>query len=119
MTTNIHQLAEESVQDYTSHVVKDNDGLVICPVLHNYVCPICKATGFFAHTVKHCPRNEGETMAHNGMTKPNLASSREPKKATSTGQGMGQVGRILRAKARRVTSNQIQKVFIRMLVNGV
>ena len=60
---------------YTSHVLKDPDGKVVCPALYVYVCPICNNTGhkvsrgsqwsaksqhsclFQAHTVKHCPYN--------------------------------------------------------------
>ena len=29
----------EKVEDYSSHVTKDRDGVVQCPVLRNYVCP--------------------------------------------------------------------------------
>ena len=30
---------------YTSHVLKDTDGKVVCPALYVYVCPICNNTG--------------------------------------------------------------------------
>ena len=43
-------------------MLKDESGRVVCPVLYVYTCPICKATGEDAHTVKHCPRNEGEAL---------------------------------------------------------
>ena len=42
---------------YTSHVLKDPSGRVVCPALYVYVCPICHNTGHQAHTVKHCPYN--------------------------------------------------------------
>lgn len=47
----------ESEAVYTSHVLKDTDGKVVCPALYVYVCPICNNTGHKAHTVKHCPYN--------------------------------------------------------------
>ncbi|XP_071109593.1 uncharacterized protein [Haliotis cracherodii] len=45
----------ETVEYYSTHLLKDNRGKVICPVLRKYVCPKCKATGDNAHTVRHCP----------------------------------------------------------------
>jgi len=47
----------ESEAVYTSHVLKDPSGRVVCPALYVYVCPICNNTGHQAHTVKHCPYN--------------------------------------------------------------
>ena len=40
---------------YESHSLKDERGLVTCPVLYGYVCPHCGATGSLAHTVRYCP----------------------------------------------------------------
>ena len=40
----------ESESVYTSHVLKDPDGKVVCPALYVYVCPICNNTG---HKVRH------------------------------------------------------------------
>ncbi|KAI5608415.1 nanos-like 1 [Silurus asotus] len=45
----------ESVEIYTSHRLKARNGRVLCPVLRNYVCPICGATGDAAHTRHYCP----------------------------------------------------------------
>ncbi|RXG61592.1 Nanos-like protein 1 [Armadillidium vulgare] len=41
-------------QDYF-HTMKNENGLVVCPVLRKVVCRICKATGSIAHTTKFCP----------------------------------------------------------------
>lgn len=46
----------ESPRVYRSHKLKSNDGKVICPVLRNYTCPICEATGDYAHTLRYCPK---------------------------------------------------------------
>lgn len=40
---------------YSSHTLKDDFGDVRCPVLFNYACPHCGATGKSAHTVRYCP----------------------------------------------------------------
>lgn len=46
---------KERREFYTTHVVKDSWGKVICPVLRKYICPVCGATGDEAHTISHCP----------------------------------------------------------------
>jgi len=48
----------EAESQYRSHQLKNTSGLVTCPVLRSFVCPICKATGDFAHTQRYCPRNK-------------------------------------------------------------
>jgi len=48
----------EAEAQYKSHQLKNSSGLVTCPVLRSFVCPICKATGDFAHTQRYCPRNK-------------------------------------------------------------
>jgi protein nanos 1 len=42
---------------YKQHILKDSVGRTVCPVLRAYTCPICKATGDGAHTIKYCPQN--------------------------------------------------------------
>jgi len=48
----------EAESQYRSHLLKNSSGLVTCPVLRSFICPICKATGDFAHTQRYCPRNK-------------------------------------------------------------
>jgi hypothetical protein len=44
---------------YRSHILKDADGRVVCPVLYMYNCPICRnGGGPRAHTVRYCPLNK-------------------------------------------------------------
>uniref|UniRef100_A0A182WHT7 Nanos-type domain-containing protein n=1 Tax=Anopheles minimus TaxID=112268 RepID=A0A182WHT7_9DIPT len=40
---------------YESHSCKDERGNVTCPVLREFVCKLCSATGTNAHTAKYCP----------------------------------------------------------------
>ena len=40
----------EAESQYRRHQLKNSSGLVTCPVLRSFICPICKATGDFAHT---------------------------------------------------------------------
>lgn len=46
----------ETARVYRSHKLKADDGKVICPILWNYTCPICAATGDYAHTRRYCPQ---------------------------------------------------------------
>jgi len=48
----------EAESQFRSHQLKNSSGLVTCPVLRSFTCPICKATGDFAHTQRYCPRNK-------------------------------------------------------------
>lgn len=44
---------------YKSHVLKDPEGNIKCPVLRNYDCPICHNNGGDrAHTLRYCPLNK-------------------------------------------------------------
>ncbi|KAK2859502.1 hypothetical protein Q5P01_004122 [Channa striata] len=44
----------ESPGVYRSHRLKTDDGRVVCPILRSYTCPICEATGDYAHTRRYC-----------------------------------------------------------------
>lgn len=49
----------EDEKVYRSHVLKDSDGRVQCPVLRLYTCPVCNYPGGdYAHTIKYCPQNK-------------------------------------------------------------
>ncbi|XP_068438279.1 nanos homolog 2 [Clinocottus analis] len=50
----------ESARVYRSHNLKSDDGKVTCPVLWNYTCPICDATGDHAHTRRYCAQARRE-----------------------------------------------------------
>lgn len=65
---------DESV--YATHALKNAEGNVTCPILHAYECPICRATGDQAHTLKYCPRNPNgqQQQQINALAKINNAS---------------------------------------------
>ncbi|KAG8448483.1 hypothetical protein GDO86_015537 [Hymenochirus boettgeri] len=46
---------------YNSHTLKNQQGIIICPVLRKYICPLCGATGDTSHTLKICPFNRRNT----------------------------------------------------------
>lgn len=41
---------------YGGHILKNDQGITVCPVLRRYTCPKCGASGDSAHTIKYCPR---------------------------------------------------------------
>jgi len=41
---------------FLTHTLKDDFQRITCPVLYNYKCPICSATGPVAHTIRYCPK---------------------------------------------------------------
>ena len=45
----------ETAEVYRSHTLRSEDGRVTCPVLREYTCPMCQATGDAAHTRRYCP----------------------------------------------------------------
>ncbi|XP_022250888.1 nanos homolog 1-like [Limulus polyphemus] len=46
----------ETVLFYRSHVLRNDGGKIVCPVLRRYNCPLCNnGGGDNAHTIRYCP----------------------------------------------------------------
>ncbi|XP_003468195.1 nanos homolog 3 [Cavia porcellus] len=79
----------ESRAIYQSHVLKDEAGRVLCPILRDYVCPQCGATRERAHTRRFCPlTGQGYTSVYSYTTR-NSAGKRvaRPDKARTQDPG--------------------------------
>lgn len=59
----------EREEFYSSHTCKDRTGVVICPILRAYVCPLCRATGSNAHTISYCPLSTTTTHTKHSVRK--------------------------------------------------
>ncbi|XP_037001403.2 nanos homolog 3 [Artibeus jamaicensis] len=60
----------ESRSIYQSHMLKDEAGRVLCPILRDYVCPQCGATRDRAHTRRFCPlTGQGYTSVYSYTTR--------------------------------------------------
>lgn len=51
----------EPIAVYSCHVLRDDVGIISCPILRHYICPLCGYSGDLAHTIKYCPTNNGES----------------------------------------------------------
>lgn len=57
----------ERQRECMSHRLKNPDTLIVeCPQLRKFVCPLCQATGDYAHTQGYCPLNDADipTVKH-------------------------------------------------------
>ena len=53
---------------FRSHPLKDNRGIVVCPILRNYSCPSCNnGGGDRAHTVNYCPKKRAARVNQNSV----------------------------------------------------
>eukprot|EP00800_Vazella_pourtalesii_P003865 TRINITY_DN1406_c0_g4_i1.p1 TRINITY_DN1406_c0_g4~~TRINITY_DN1406_c0_g4_i1.p1 ORF type:complete len:116 (-),score=15.00 TRINITY_DN1406_c0_g4_i1:225-539(-) len=52
---------------YKTHILKDAQGKVSCPVLRAYTCPTCGASGDIAHTLKYCPATQPTVIYSPGI----------------------------------------------------
>lgn len=59
----------ESRRVYRSHTLKSANGNVVCPILWNYTCPICGATGDYAHTRRYCPVVQRQNKSNLAVSK--------------------------------------------------
>jgi len=50
----------EDEKVYMSHTLKHDNGTIKCPILYNYECPLCGATGPVSHTIRYCPSSKGK-----------------------------------------------------------
>ncbi|XP_021026662.1 nanos homolog 3 isoform X2 [Mus caroli] len=84
----------ESRAIYQSHVLKDEAGRVLCPILRDYVCPQCGATQEHAHTRRFCPlTSQGYTSVYCYTTR-NSAGKKltRPDKAKTQDAGHHRLG---------------------------
>jgi len=50
----------EDEKVYMGHTLKHDNGTIRCPILYNYECPLCGATGPVSHTIRYCPSSKGK-----------------------------------------------------------
>jgi len=53
---------------YDTHNLKNNTGLIVCPTLLNYKCPLCFQ---FGHTIRFCNKNKNKNKNKNTYTNKN------------------------------------------------
>tara|TARA_B100001564_G_C20657443_1_gene679890 strand:+ start:175 stop:579 length:405 start_codon:yes stop_codon:yes gene_type:complete len=53
---------------YDTHNLKNNTGIIVCPTLLNYKCPLCFQ---FGHTIRFCNKNKNKNKNKNTDTDTN------------------------------------------------
>lgn len=68
----------ENLSVYGTHTLKDQLGMVSCPILQRYTCPVCGASGPTAHTLRYCPYNTSyrPSRARNSRSQYSLRKAR-------------------------------------------
>ena len=76
----------ESDGQSRSHRLRTANGLVSCPILRSLSCPICQATGDFAHTKSYCPLVSIDAVneeANSNMMKTKNTIGKQPRQSQS------------------------------------
>ncbi|XP_045498009.1 uncharacterized protein LOC123696051 isoform X1 [Colias croceus] len=79
----------ENEEYYSSHVLKDWRGRVLCPVLRAFRCPRCGATGDRAHTIKYCPESSDGGIERSGLLSRRRMQSASPLTLGGGNRNMG------------------------------
>merc|ERR1719436_137222 len=66
----------EDEKVYMSHTLKHDNGTIKCPILYNYECPLCGATGPVSHTIRYCPSSKGKQQVEEVASKTQLKQMR-------------------------------------------
>ena len=74
----------ETASIYTSHVLKDGDNKITCPILRKYVCPLCGVSGDKAHTIRYCPKNDSEESPSLTLRTRLVSTGKKRKSSTDT-----------------------------------
>ncbi|XP_041370622.1 nanos homolog 2-like [Gigantopelta aegis] len=69
----------EQASVFSSHILKDDEGRVSCPILRKYTCPLCGTSGDTAHTIKYCPLNNGDFTSTALLKTTRLATGKKRK----------------------------------------
>lgn len=72
----------ETAAIYSSHILKDASGRVLCPILRAYTCPTCGTSGDNAHTMRYCPRGSDDAGSSLSLLRtPRLSTGKQNPRA--------------------------------------